>query len=246
MSPVPTHEGAVRTPRLVGVLGGMGPAATADFYLKLIESCPATDDQQHVPVIIWGDPSTPDRSQALLGLGENPTPWLRRGVEHLRDAGAEVIVVPCNTAHAFIERAMDGLGLPLIHMIDEAAASLAASLPTPTRVGLLATDGTIHAGLYQNALRLRGVHVVVPTRAGQLHAMEGIRSVKAGNLEAGRAALEHAAVDLMAQGVEAIIAGCTEVPLGLAGSNIGVRVYDPTQILVDRLVAEHLTGVVNE
>src|SRR5690554_4447043 len=87
---------------MLGILGGMGPAATADFYRRLIEATPAETDAEHVPVIVWGDPRTPDRSEAITGVGEDPTPWLRAGIRTLRSAGATKIVVPCLTSHYFL------------------------------------------------------------------------------------------------------------------------------------------------
>jgi len=111
----------VRSP-VVGILGGMGPAATADFYAKLTSRTPAVSDQDHLRVIIWSDPTIPDRSRALTGEGPDPTPTLRRGAQGLRAAGASLLAVPCNTAHAFLPGIMDGLDIPVVDMIAAVAA----------------------------------------------------------------------------------------------------------------------------
>src|SRR5436305_14021021 len=98
---------------IAGILGGMGPAATADLYQKIIAATPATRDQEHIPVVIWADPTVPDRTPAVLDGGEDPTPWLLRGAERLVAMGAAFIAVPCNTAHAFFPRIAPQISLPL-------------------------------------------------------------------------------------------------------------------------------------
>lgn len=224
---------------LIGVLGGMGPLATADFYQRLILSSHAERDQDHIPVLIWGDPSTPDRSEALLTGGEDPTSALRHAATALKEAGATTIVVPCNTAHLFIDRAIAGLDLRLISMIDETVRHLDFSQPRPVSPGLLATTGTCASGLYQDALSEIGMTTILPSPDEQSSVMNAIRSIKAGDLAAGRATLESMARTLADRGAEVIIAGCTEVPLALPHGTQGIQVVDPTQIVIDRIVAEH-------
>lgn len=224
---------------LVGVLGGMGPLATAEFYRKLIVSCSSERDQDHVPVLIWGDPSTPDRSEALLAQGEDPTPHLRRAAQVLKNAGASVIVVPCNTAHLFIEQAIAGLNIRLLSMVDETVRHLIEARPAPRSVGLLATTGTCASGLYQDALEAAGITALLPNIDEQANVMSAIRSVKAGDLAAGTLAFELTARSLAERGAEAVIAGCTEVPLALPSSTSGIPLIDPTQIVIDRIVTEH-------
>lgn len=221
---------------LLGVLGGMGPAATADFYARLIAASPATRDQEHIPVVIWADPTTPDRSAAIMGDGIDPTPWLRRGAELLASAGSTVIVMPCNTAHRFAAGAFDGLGVSLLDMIAETADAL-DRMPLETRcVGVLATDGTVRARLYQEELEARGLRCVVPDAAGQRLVMGGIRAVKAGDARTAAAGVMRAAEGLIARGAAALVAGCTEIPLALEGRELAVRVVDPVQLVVDKVV----------
>ncbi|WP_282974806.1 aspartate/glutamate racemase family protein [Saccharopolyspora erythraea] len=136
----------------VGILGGMGPAATADFYDKLVRATPVATDQDHLRVVIWADPSVPDRTAALTGAGPDPTPWLSRGAEKLRACGADLLAVPCNTAHAFAPQVAEACGLPLVSIIDVTAEAAGTALPRPSRAGLLATTGTVRSGLYHSAL----------------------------------------------------------------------------------------------
>ena len=223
---------------VIGILGGMGPAATADFYTKLVSMTPGRTDQDHLKAVIWSDPTIPDRTEALIGDGPDPTPWLLNGGRVLREAGATVIAIPCNTAHAFVPRIRDHLGLPIVHMIDEVAGHLAASRPPVHTAGLLATTGTIRAGLYQEWLAGVGIRLVLPDRASQDdEVMAAIRAVKAG--ERGPAAagpLTRAAHRLIERGADAIIAGCTEIPLGLAPDAVPVALIDPAVVLARTLI----------
>ncbi|MER6868677.1 amino acid racemase [Amycolatopsis sp. NPDC000673] len=220
---------------LVGILGGMGPAATADFYAKLVRATPASRDQEHVRAVIWSDPLIPDRTEALLGGGPDPTPALLRGAMRLVEAGADMIVVPCNTAHAFLPRVARRIDVPIVDMIGAAAAAAARMKPAFAAVGLLATTGTVRAGLYQDRLRQVGITVLVPSLVEQDEwVMPAIRAVKAG--AAPGPLLAAAAEKLIERGAAAMIAGCTEVPLGLPEA-LRVPVIDPAVALAEAVVA---------
>ncbi|GAA2804337.1 aspartate/glutamate racemase family protein [Saccharopolyspora taberi] len=220
----------------VGVLGGMGPAATADFYAKLIRATPADTDQEHLRVIIWSDPTTPDRTRALLEGGTDPTPWLTYGARVLAAGGADVIAVPCNTAHAFLPAVIERVGVPLVHMIERTSRHLAALRPPVREVGLLATTGTVRAGLYGEWLAAAGVALLEPDAASQAdEVMAAIRLIKAGRRDPGL--LASAARRLVERGAQAVIAGCTEVPLGLRADDLPVPLVDPTQVLAEAVIA---------
>lgn len=229
---------------IIGILGGMGPAATADFYAKLVSMTPGHRDQDHLRTLIWSDPTIPDRTAALLGNGPDPTPWLLNGSRMLREAGATVIAIPCNTAHAFVPRIADHVGLPIVHMIGEAVRHLATLRPTVRTAGLLATTGTVCTGLYQEWLARADINLVLPDPASQdAEVMAAIRAVKAGvRGPAATLPLARAARRLTEQGAQAIIAGCTEIPLGLAPEAVPVPVVDPAAALARALVRRvHLT-----
>src|SRR5690625_2385799 len=153
--------------RTIGILGGMGPLATVDLYQKIIQATPARTDQEHLPVIIHADPSVPDRTEALLEGGEDPTPWLIHGAQNLANAGADFIVIPCNTAHAFRDRIQEACPVPVVDMIDESARAVREIAPVAAVAGILATSGTIAAGLYQAALDRHGLGSVVPGEGTQ-------------------------------------------------------------------------------
>ncbi|WP_433359027.1 aspartate/glutamate racemase family protein [Streptosporangium sp. CA-115845] len=232
---------------VVGVLGGMGPAATADFHTKLVRATPAHTDQQHLPLIIWSDPTVPDRSAALLNMGPDPTPWLMRGARALKAAGAGIIAVPCNTAHAFLAHVERETGVGIVHMIDETVQHIATVNPDIRGVGLLATTGTIRAHLYQDWLERAGYSVLLPTAQEQeAVVMRVIRSVKAGHHDLDLIRQLHALSESLAsRGAQILIAGCTELPLVLGEDDIPLPVVDPGQILAHAVVrAAYRPGVV--
>jgi aspartate racemase len=218
---------------VIGILGGMGPAATADFYTKLVQMTVANRDQDHPRVVIWADPTVPDRTEALLGRGPDPTEALIAGARALGASGATLLAVPCNTAHAFAPAAAAAAGLPLVHMVDEVADHLRRAHPRVSAVGLLATTGTITAGLYQHALRQAGITTIVPDPQVQDHEVMGaIRDIKAGARPAEAAAsFERAADTLVDRGAQALLAGCTEVPLALDGTGCPAPLVDPALVL---------------
>ena len=133
--------------RIIGILGGMGPLATADLYTKIIRATPATRDQEHLHVIIDADPTVPDRSAFLRGLGPDPMPKLTAGAERLERIGAAFIAIPCNTAHAFLPALRGRVGIPILDMVAETAVRVRRDHPSARRVGILATQGTIESGL---------------------------------------------------------------------------------------------------
>jgi aspartate racemase len=227
---------------VIGVLGGMGPAATGDLFLKIVAETPAEADQDHIPVIVYSDPRVPDRTEALLYKGEDPVPWLVRGARQLERMGVSFIVIPCNTAHAFLERVEPEIGIPVLSMIDATAESISAQFPRARRVGLLATTGTIEAGIYQAALRRRGLEAIVPDDERQEHCvMPAIRAVKANNRhESVTSRLVEAAESLEQRGAHLILAACTEIPLALAADDLHVPLVDATAELAKAAVREAL------
>jgi aspartate racemase len=226
------------TAPLVGILGGMGPAATADFYSKLIGATPAATDQEHLRVMVWADPSVPDRSLAITGDGEDPTPYLITGAQHLAQAGASFYVVACHGAHAFLPRVRQEVDLEYLSII-EVTADYVSSLPYAKHAGLLATDATLQSDLYQSALCKAGVTPVVPSADDQRTVMETIYAVKAGRLHPDqRAALAGVAARMVDSGADVVIAACTEIPLVITEDESPRPLIDPAQLLANRVVHE--------
>jgi len=224
--------------QILGVLGGMGPAATRDFFDKLLRATPATRDQEHIPVLIYSNPQIPDRTAAIRGEGPDPLPALLETAEALIRAGATFLAIPCVTAHAFFEPLQRAVSVPILHLVDETASALAAERPALRRLGLLATSGTLQAHLFEPRFEPRGLEVLTCAPEIQREQVMGaIYGVKGeGGLEASRALIQEAARHLIARGAEAIIAGCTEIPLILQDGDLPVPVLDPTWILAQAAV----------
>lgn len=225
----------------IGILGGMGPLATADLYRKIIDLTPASTDQEHIPVVIYADPRVPDRTQALLHDGEDPTPWLVHGARQLTGIGADFIVIPCNTAHAFLDQVQPAIDRPILSMVDAAADEIRLFYPQARVVGLLATSGTIAAGIYQRALEARGLLVIVPDEDVQQRCvMTAIQQVKAGRgNQTATPLLVEASQALIEAGADVLLEACTEIPIALQPRHIGAStpLVDATASLARLAVA---------
>ncbi|WGS51176.1 aspartate/glutamate racemase family protein [Paraburkholderia sp. D15] len=231
----------------VGVLGGVGPAATVDFMDKLVRNTPAARDQDHLKVMVEQNPQIPDRTDALLGRGADPTLALYAACRTLEEGGADLIAIPCNTAHAFVERIQPSLTIPIVNMLTCTVDFVRSAFPDVREIGVLATSGTLASGVYAAALDARGCVQVAPRAAAQarlMNAIYGPRGAKAGFWSGEcrddfRAAID----DLVAQGVQVIVLGCTELPLlmddlsTLDALGQAVRFVDPTEVLARRCVA---------
>lgn len=225
--------------RTIGVIGGMGPLATADFYLRLVRATPAATDQEHLHVLIDSNAAIPDRTAAIEGRGPDPTPVLVETAKRLVAAGAEVLVMPCNSAHAFLDAIRRSVPVPVLDIMEEVAAAAASLQPAPAAVGLLATPGTMRQRLYHQALARRGIGVIAPDAGGQRVVSDAIASVKAGDTgPAVRGRIRQAAEALVRAGAGAIVLGCTEVPLVFGPEDATVPVLDGTEILARAAVRE--------
>ena len=223
--------------KVIGVLGGLGPCATLDLFEKILRLTPARRDQDHLRVIIDSNAKIPDRSPAILGQGEDPTPALVATAVNLEQAGAEVLVIPCNTAHAFYDAVAASVSIPVLHIMEEVASAVRRDRSEVRRVGVLATRATIVARLYQRAFATIGVEVLAPDAAGQEVVTRAIYGVKAGTLEAETtAAVARVAQDLVARGAGVIVLGCTELPFVLHPGDVEVPLLDSNLILAQAAV----------
>jgi len=225
-------------PRL-GVLGGMGPLATVDFMQKLILATPTQTDQEHMPVIAYNVPQIPDRTDAFLSGSDEPWAYLLAGLKTLEQAGASAIAMPCNTAHVWYERLCAETDALFFH-IGQAACTQALQLPGRgvRRVGMLATSATLAAGIYHRDLVSRDARVVEPGDEVQDRCvMPGIRAVKAGRIDEGRALLTEAARHLETLDIDSLILGCTEIPIALKDVDLTTDTIDATDALASTCVA---------
>jgi aspartate racemase len=230
--------------KTIGVLGGMGPAATADFFQKLIRATPATVDQEHLKVLIFSNPHIPDRTAAIRGEGPDPLPALVASAQALIRAGADFLTMPCVTAHHFYDGLQAAIDVPLLHLVRETVAAAGAANPALRRFGLLATSGTLQSRMFERKFEPHGLTILTCEAAVQASCvMDAIYSVKQGqSLERPRRLIREAAVHLQDRGAEAIIAGCTEIPLILRDGDLPVPVLDPSWILAQAAVRLALAG----
>ncbi len=224
---------------MLGVLGGMGPLAGATFMQRLTLLTPATRDQDHIPAVLWSDPRVPDRTAARLADGEDPLPWLLRGIRGLEAAGCGAIAIPCNTAHGWFDAMQAATRLPILHIVEAAADELLRLQVTRGMVGLLATKGTLAMRLYQDRLEARGHECLIPPDEEMDQVvMPAIDRVKANDIAGAYAPLAEAAQRLMARGARAVVLGCTEVPLGIAaGPALPFAVADTIDALARAAIA---------
>ncbi|MEQ1775700.1 MAG: amino acid racemase [Burkholderiales bacterium] len=227
--------------KLLGVLGGMGPLATVDFLRKLIEETPAMRDQDHIPVIAYSVPQIPDRPPAIIGQGESPLPQMLEGIHTLKRAGAQAVAIACNTAHYWYDDLVEQGGLPILHMADAACDALGArAAPAIQRVGLLATQGTVAAGFYQMRFRERGIESLLSSDDDQQRlVLPAIECVKRNELAQAHVLATHAMHNLLHKGAQAIIMGCTEIPLAIEyqASDVSAQCIDATRALARACVA---------
>jgi len=224
-------------PFLLGVLGGMGPLATLDFQYKLLAATPADSDQQQLPSVVWNVPQIADRQKALAGSGPSPLPQLLHGIEKLNQAGATHIVIPCNTAHHWFAELSRASAAPLLHIVDATMAYLLSLQQQPQRIGLIATQGTLDAGWYQDALAEKGIATLLPAKDElQQWFVPGCYAVKRGALQEGGELLALQARALLARGAERLLLACTEVPVALQAIDAPFLTLadDPAQLLAQR------------
>jgi len=218
--------------KTIGILGGMGPMATADLFEKIVSLTVAGRDDEHIRVYIDSNASIPDRTAAILSGGEDPVPAMADSLKKLEACGADCIILPCNTAHYFLPRLAGLTELPFISMIETAAGACLERFPGQT-VGILATTGTLAAGLYQEALAAAGVPFLVPDEGEQSALMEVIYGgVKAGlPPERYQAALLSVTEGLMKRGTDYFLLACTELPLAFQALGLSLPQVDPTEEL---------------
>lgn len=221
------------TDRILGVLGGMGPLASAHFMVRLTLLTPAARDQDHVPAVLWSDPRVPDRSKGKLGSGADPLPCLLRGVRGLVAAGCGAIAIPCNTAHGWYDE-IAAEGLPVLHIVDAAAAALRAHTPSGV-IGIMATAGTLAMRLYHERFEAMGWECIQPTEAEMREKVSpAIALVKANRVADAYGPLAEVARALAGRGAKAVVLGCTEIPLGIQAGpwqDLGIPLVDSIDAL---------------
>lgn len=198
---------------MLGVIGGMGPLATADFFRKLIDATPADDDADHIPVLIHSVPQVPSRPAAILRGGPSPLPALRAARDRLLAAGATLLAMPCNTAHHWYDDLVADCAVPFVHIVDAVADRLP---PEARELAIIATRATLTARVFERRLAARGIALAAPDDASYDRAVQpAIAAVKRGATEEGGRLLEPVVAAALDRGAVAVVLACTELPIAL-------------------------------
>ena len=214
--------------KVIGILGGMGPLATADLFQKITLHTAASCDQDHPRVCIDSNTNISDRTAALLHGGADPVPEMVRSAQRLESIGADLLIMPCNTAHNFYDAVASSVSIPVLHMIAITRDTLKSR--GVKCAGLLATDGTVQTGIYQRTFEGSGVELITPDNTEDQSAVMDIiyNGVKAGDLTHDATAFRAACEHLLARGAEVLILGCTELPPAFDIYHLDYPNVDPT------------------
>jgi aspartate racemase len=205
----------------LGIFGGMGPAASAEFVNRLVAQTPASCDQEHIPFVLWNNPQIPDRSTSLRNQDDRPLPFLLEGIQILKAARCDLIVIPCNTAHFWYDD-MVKLRVPIVHIVDSVADALHDAGVAAGTIGVMGTQATVELGLYQYMLNRQGWNCITPDRAEMdFFVQPAIDLVKAGDMIKSHTMLMSVVDSLIARGATAVVLGCTEIPLAVRESQQG-------------------------
>lgn len=226
--------------KILGIIGGMGPEASAQLYMKIIKKTSVKKDQDHFRIIIDSNPKIPDRTKAILGLGESPVPEIVQTAKNLENMGVELACIPCMTSHYFYDEIVKQVKLPIMNALEELNAYLEKNYPSVKKVGVLATTGTKHTKIFDQYLK--GYTMIYPDETIQEeNVMKAIygegTGIKSGVLtgEPVRLLLE-AGESLILKGAEVIILGCTEIGLVLNENNLSFPGIDPLNVMAEAMI----------
>lgn len=224
----------------VGVIGGVGPLATAYFLQRVVQLTDADRDQEHVDLVVLNHATVPDRTDFVVGRSTlDPGPVLARDARRLERFGVSFLVMPCNTAHYFTQQVLDAITVPFVSIVDVTVEAARRRAPGLTKVGLLATAGTVASGVYEDAFAVHGIEVVTPDEADQAR----VNAVIYDQVKAGRPAdpdeLRAVAAGLVERGAGVVVLGCTE--LSVAAVDHGLLDEPPFLDSMDELVRATIT-----
>jgi aspartate racemase len=217
--------------KTVGILGGMGPLATADLFHKIIKHTNAKCDQDHIKILINNNTTIPDRTKYLIHGGESPYQEMLKSVKFLENNGADLVIMPCNTAHYFYEQLRKEINIPFLNMIEETAKYIKKQYPNEKSIGLLATEGTSKLGIYHQIFEKYNLKIVLPSTEEQSYITKAIYNIKEGIQENDQLGVEKALNALKGKNINRFILGCTELPIYFAQHKFDIETIDPTTIL---------------
>ena len=221
----------------IGVLGGMGPLASAEFVVKLVHATPARCDQEHFPVTMDSSPQIPDRPSAIYDNGPDPMPAMVQVLRSLESAGCALVAMPCNTVHHWYDRLAAQTTLPIVHIADAVAARLQEVSPQAKRVGLLGSAVTSQLEIYPHRLGYEREWIYATQAELDELVLPAIAAVKAGDLKRGRALFLESIQRLMVRGPEVIVLACTEIPVVVNQADVSLPLVDSTEALAAHTVS---------
>ena len=216
--------------KTIGIIGGMGPLATVDIFKKIVTNTCAQSDQEHIRILIDNNTEIPDRTKAIMQNDKSPLPQLIKSAVSLWALGAQILVIPCNTAHFFYSELQKNVEIPILNMIELTCKGLYDK--KIKKAGLLATQGTVNSNIYQNILKKYDIDVVVPDANGQRAITDLIyKGVKSGNKDYNTSNVKTVLDNMIKNGAQILILGCTELPVAMEMYNLNYPVCDPTLYL---------------
>lgn len=231
--------------KTVGILGGMGPEATIDLFQRIVAETHAAKEEDHLHILVDCNPKMPSRQDAILHDGPSPVPALVETARNLQRAGADFLILGANTAHYFLPEVAAQVEIPFLSILEEGVKELLRQAPQAKQVGVLATSAAMEAGLYQSACEGHGLHVLPLEPHWQQTVQTAIFHFKYHGLAPeNRGPMVSAAQHLVELGAQALILGCTEIPLILAGEEFPVPAIDPNLAIAWAVVA-YAKGVSN-
>lgn len=197
--------------KTIGIIGGMGPLATVHLYERIVLRTKAEKDQDHIRVLIDSNTNIPDRTKAIIGNGQDPTVELIKSAKILENSGADFLIMPCNTAHYFVDIIKRSVNIPFINMPEETVKYTCDKYGNNTIVGVMATDGTIKSKIYENYYSKLGIKTIVPEKTQEKLMKFIYEVIKSGKYEVGTYLLFEAVEELKKLGADTFLLGCTEL-----------------------------------
>lgn len=219
--------------KTIGIIGGMGPLATVDLYKRIVMRTKASKDQEHIHVIIDSNTNIPDRTKAIIANGEDPTVELIKSARILEQAGADLLIMPCNTAHFFLDTIKESVNIPFINMPEETVKYTLNTYGQQTVVGIMATDGTIKSKIYENYYSKLGIKTVVPEKTQEKIMKFIYEVIKSGKYEEGTKIFFECVEELKSLGAHTFLLGCTELSSAQYLFNLTGPYINPMEVLTE-------------
>jgi aspartate racemase len=222
----------MKKPKVVGVLGGYGPYATADFYRLILNATPAEKDWDHLHVIIDANPKIPSRARAYLFNEESPIKYMIEGVDRLKNAGADFFVCPCNSAHYFLQQ-QEEFSLPFLDMTEVVVDEILKS--KKNKIGIIGSEVTVGGEVYDKPLNKKGMEAIHVDDLSKVRKVIEFGKHNKGLAE-GRVLLLELIEELKNKGAEGIIYACTELPIVLPSEEVDFLIFDTSKILAQNVI----------